>query len=376
MDAQNFYDNCSDAPTDLSRLRVAIIPILQTYSQTSLQCACPTTLVHDLRYHFAVKTGGQPMPTLDSLISDLKNLKAVHALQQQTPPPELQRDEALFVRQQYTKRFVNTTSCDSSEIARDLCSARSNLQDPDYMEGCSITGVAAWSVAEAFLVQSLMVFPSDDISKTLMAISERRGNPELIIFFGHGSNNDLKAPMGRYDHMTGAYIAQAILTAKLLPSMVMLVACESHGVAQEAHKWWSCEQPKNPCTFLAPTTERDPVELCYAGFTIAPFIHTYLLLILRHYLGSAGSAIAFRLPRGNAFGQLNFLRGNRPSGKKLLNLYYIILLSKQLHSIDWYLSGEFPSDTAEKVISRALIDPHHTLWAEMREVYQVMKMKE
>ena len=51
------------------------------------------------------------------------------------------------------------------------------------------------------------------------------GNPDVIVVYGHGGHNELIAPDGGYEHVTGQMFAGYLHEAGIRPRFVLFVLC-------------------------------------------------------------------------------------------------------------------------------------------------------
>jgi hypothetical protein len=103
------------------------------------------------------------------------------------------------------------------------------------------------------------------------------GNPDVIVVYGHGGHNELIAPDGGYDYVTGQMFAEYLHEAGIRPRFVLFVCCFAYAVAKEAFDTW-ITLGNDGCYFVGPTIE-EKAEAAFSSNSIpARFIHEYLLV--------------------------------------------------------------------------------------------------
>ena len=168
----------------------------------------------------------------------------------------LQKDEQQGVEIQFASSVTNDSAMDVDEIKRFYDKIIAGIQG--RMGFLDIEGSNRRKEAQDYVASAVKVFPTQNIAKTFTSMKKCDGNPDVIVVYGHGGHNELIAPDGGYEHVTGEMFAEHLHEAGIRLRFVLFVCCFAYAVAKEAFDTW-ITLGNDGCYFVGPTM----LKLCF-----------------------------------------------------------------------------------------------------------------
>lgn len=250
-----------DPNEDLSKMKVAFVPCPQQLDPQSMQVTVPASLVAQLPRML----GDGGLPSVDAVITELKD---AHKYLAKSKSKNYAKDSHESVQKDECNAIVNSLPLEVDEIKTSYNETVESIQKKNRIRPIE-GGVEA---AEKLVRNAVRVLPLFDnsLSFFLQEIKKRKGNPEIIVFEGHGHSSGLKIFHNEV-LISGKAISNAIKASGLTPSVVMLGACHGFEVAKEAQKEYG-----DTCLFLGARSARLAREVSSGEFFPARFLNYYL----------------------------------------------------------------------------------------------------
>ncbi len=340
----------ADAESDLSNLRVLLLPMVKTFNMHDVQIASPVRLLYELGAVASSFCG--IFPTSENVRADIQEAQRLTTLQTvdefSSRPDSYERCEYL-----HCEVLVNDAVGDE-ETKRIL---RTMMKEYNHFKGDSATLIQMLE----FLSSACGIFPvMEPLEDLLEKIKVRHGQPDVVVFVGHGVAQGFEAMWcNSGDILNGREVGSAFVKAGLIPKSVFFGSCDSFHVAQSAQTVLS----PSLCRFYGSPSKRPYYDSFHGNMLIPRFVNHYISFLL--------ARIFFRVPYLICLKDLWWTISEiAPSAEDLHNFFWIITADwRALNSSEFFdKNAYYPGDLIDLAKAKAfsansLSDPGHWIWA-------------